>query len=489
SQNKGSGNSASSELDSWVSQCNANKDILNLQVGEEGNTQSFQDLIKANINQVKQTYQRGTTQDCQWNKYPWEKGSCVREGIAEGVFYTGEAIGYVMAVGTAPLNLAISGIQSLFNQKPIHENIVNNFTSVQNGASNGARAVLNGIGTVAGAVINLNANAYNLVASIGQTAVGCFNGQPCSLDQIGNNYENNKNYLQDNFGYDMGDWKQNASIVAVTAAVVAATVFTGGLATTLVAGAIGAGAVATGVGLTTAFLVGNVLSYLGGSVMNGKLLDPKEFACGNKEANAVECVSYQGGQLLTGAILTEGIGLIIPKGTTKISGVTKSIDDLKKVPGYIDDVDDIKLKNGGSGTSTKVNIDGGEYLFDGEFYYKDGKTFLRVLDPDGSLSAAKGKMVEVNNYYSQKIAQHSYEKHASEFPNVKSSKDFKSLIDRIIENPSEKTILKNGKTLYWDDNTKSILIINPYDNLNGGTFFVPANGKQYYLDEIIKGNS
>jgi hypothetical protein len=139
----------------------------------------------------------------------------------------------------------------------------------------------------------------------------------------------------------MGDWKQNASIVAVTAAVVAATVFTGGLATTLVGGAIGAGAVATGVGLTTAFLVGNVLSYLGGSVMNGKLLDPKEFACGNKEANAVECVSYQGGQLLTGAILTEGIGLVIPKGaTTKVSNVTKSIDDLKKTVNYVDEVDE-----------------------------------------------------------------------------------------------------------------------------------------------------
>jgi filamentous hemagglutinin len=60
----------------------------------------------------------------------------------------------------------------------------------------------------------------------------------------------------------------------------------------------------------------------------------------------------------------------------------------------VDDVDNIKIKKG---TSTKVNIDGGEYLFDGEFYYKDGKTFLRVLDPDGSLSAAKGKMVEVGN--------------------------------------------------------------------------------------------
>ena len=196
----------------------------------------------------------------------------------------------------------------------------------------------------------------------------------------------------------MGDWKQNAAIVVTTAVVVAATVFTGGLAATLVGGAIGAGAVATGVGLTTAFLVGNVLSYLGGSVMNGKFLDPKEFACGNKEADAVECVSYQGGQLLTGAILTKAVGLVIPKGaTTKVSNVTKSIDEVKKVPGYIDYVDDIKLKNGGSGTSTKVNIDGGEYLFDGEFYYKDGKTFLRVLDPDGSLSAAKGKMVEVGN--------------------------------------------------------------------------------------------
>jgi hypothetical protein len=249
-----------------------------------------------------------------------------------------------MAVGTLPLNAAISATQSLFNQKPFQENLTNNFTSVQNGASNGARAVINGIGTVAGALINLNANAYNLVAAVGQTAFGCVTGTSCSLDQIGNNYENNKNYLQDNFGYDMGDWKQNASIVAVTAAVVAATVFTGGLATTLVGGAIGAGAVATGVGLATAYLVGNVLSYIGGSVMNGKLLDPKEFACGNKEADAIECVSYQGGQLLTGAILTGAVGLVSknfkPGTTNKVSGVTQGIDDLKKTVNYVDEVDE-----------------------------------------------------------------------------------------------------------------------------------------------------
>jgi hypothetical protein len=160
-----------------------------------------------------------------------------------------------------------------------------------------------------------------------------------------------------------------------------------------------------------------VTTYASGSIMNGKPLDPKEFACGNKEADAIECISYQGGQILTGAILTKAVGLVSknfkPGTTNKVSTVTKSIDDLKKVGNYVDDVDNIKIKKV---TSTKVNIDGGEYLFDGEFYYKDGKTFLRVLDPDGSLSAAKGKMVEVKNItFNKDNLNHEYDGHASDW--------------------------------------------------------------------------
>jgi hypothetical protein len=267
------------------------------------------------------------------------------------------------------------------------------------------------------------------------------------------NKANSSTFLQDNFGYDMGDWKQNTAIVVTTAVVVAATVFTGGLATTLVGGAIGAGAVATGAGLATAYLVGNVLSYLGGSVMNGKLLDPKEFACGNKEANAVECVSYQGGQLLTGAILTQSLKLATKRlPTTKTTQVTQSLDDLKKVGNYVDDVDNIKIKKV---TSTKVNIDGGEYLFDGEFYYKDGKTFLRVLDPDGSLSAAKGKMVEIPKKAKTIDINHINERHSAnvEFSDklIKPNKylpnaNIESLINEGL-NSSNKTVTPTTSTI------------------------------------------
>ena len=85
-----------------------------------------------------------------------------------------------------------------------------------------------------------------------------------------------------------------------------------------------------------------VTTHASGSIINQKPLDPKEFACGNKDANAVECVSYQGGQLLTGAILTKAVGLVIPKGTTtKVSGVTQGIDDLKKMVNYVDEVDEL----------------------------------------------------------------------------------------------------------------------------------------------------
>ena len=73
----------------------------------------------------------------------------------------------------------------------------------------------------------------------------------------------------------------------------------------------------------------------------GSPLDPKEFLCGNKDANATECTAYQAGQIATGAIIAKAIGAIIPKPAKTIVGnITKKIDDggLKTAVGAVDDI-------------------------------------------------------------------------------------------------------------------------------------------------------
>ena len=52
-------------------------------------------------------------------------------------------------------------------------------------------------------------------------------------------------------------------------------------------------------------------------------------------------------------------------------------------------------------------------------------------------------------------------------------------IDNIINNPSETKSLSNGRTAYWDNNTKTVVIHDPKSK-DGGTAFIPTNGKKYF---------
>jgi hypothetical protein len=77
---------------------------------------------------------------------------------------------------------------------------------------------------------------------------------------------------------------------------------------------------------------------------------------------------------------------------------------------------------------------------------------------------------------------HAYDKHVSkqgEFPEVKDKKGFADLIDRVLKSPENKT-LSNGRSAFWEDSTKTIVIKNPLD-ADGGTCFRPLAGKAYYL--------
>ena len=48
-----------------------------------------------------------------------------------------------------------------------------------------------------------------------------------------------------------------------------------------------------------------------------------------------------------------------------------------------------------------------------------------------------------------------------------------------LANPSEVKKLDRGRTAYWDNNTKTVVIVDPKSK-DLGTAFVPKNGKAYF---------
>jgi hypothetical protein len=77
---------------------------------------------------------------------------------------------------------------------------------------------------------------------------------------------------------------------------------------------------------------------------------------------------------------------------------------------------------------------------------------------------------------------HSYEKHVVEeklFPEVKSEKDFKELIGKILANPTHHRKLENDREAYYDKPSNTIVIYNPHAR-DKGTCFRPSAGLKYF---------
>jgi len=318
--------------------------------------------IEEGLDNIRDTYQRGDVNNCEWVQWPWAEGSCVREGVAEGVFWAGEGLGHAAGFVTAPLNGVISAGMATWdglttgNWNEWGDNFSNNFqsgyTQIQNGFSSGARAVAHGVGGLAGTVVNLYANIQNGYVSAYQTAGQCLFQGDCDLNNFGENYNNNSQWLKDNMAWDTGDFAQNALIVGGTAAIIAATIFTGGLAGGFAVGALGlTGAAATIVGgavtIGAGYLVGTTLGY---GLTNGisyidHLQNPEydqegnqipfegvgvgEYICGGEGKTALECASYQAGAIVTGAAIGYGAGKALGKlpGVKQVGNLLKGIGE------------------------------------------------------------------------------------------------------------------------------------------------------------------
>jgi len=99
----------------------------------------------------------------------------------------------------------------------------------------------------------------------------------------------------------------------------------------------------------------------------------------------------------------------------------------------------------------------------------------------------------LNNLYSSlentfknianKIAKgHAFKKHVEQeqqFPNINNRSQFAQLIEKILRNPSDSKNLSKGRMAFWDNDTGTIVIVDP-DNADGGTAFKPEKGKNYF---------
>jgi RHS repeat-associated protein len=73
---------------------------------------------------------------------------------------------------------------------------------------------------------------------------------------------------------------------------------------------------------------------------------------------------------------------------------------------------------------------------------------------------------------------HAWTKHASEYPGM-TKQGFQDMIKETIEHPTEVRQLSNGRTAYWNEAEKTVVIKNP-NAADSGTAFRPTAGKSYF---------
>jgi hypothetical protein len=83
----------------------------------------------------------------------------------------------------------------------------------------------------------------------------------------------------------------------------------------------------------------------------------------------------------------------------------------------------------------------------------------------------------------QQIANgHAWTKHKAEFPEFSTAAEFAQHIDQVMAHPSASKPLSKGRQAFWDDKSKTIVIVDPRSP-DSGTAFRPRNGKAY-LDNL-----
>jgi len=77
---------------------------------------------------------------------------------------------------------------------------------------------------------------------------------------------------------------------------------------------------------------------------------------------------------------------------------------------------------------------------------------------------------------------HAYQKHVvtqKEYPEITSKDAFFTLIKGVTANPTAIKNMPKGKTAYWGEGAKTIVIVDP-NNADKGTAFRPTAGRAYF---------
>jgi hypothetical protein len=73
---------------------------------------------------------------------------------------------------------------------------------------------------------------------------------------------------------------------------------------------------------------------------------------------------------------------------------------------------------------------------------------------------------------------HAWSKHQQDFAGL-TKDDVAKLIDRIMNHPSDSKLLTAGRSAFWDDVSRTVVIRDP-NSPDMGTAFKPARGRAYY---------
>jgi RHS repeat-associated protein len=73
---------------------------------------------------------------------------------------------------------------------------------------------------------------------------------------------------------------------------------------------------------------------------------------------------------------------------------------------------------------------------------------------------------------------HAFEKHAGEF-GAETPEELERTIEDVLENATQSRELSNGRTGYYDEDTNTVVIVDP-SSPDGGTIFRPSGGEEYF---------
>ncbi len=83
---------------------------------------------------------------------------------------------------------------------------------------------------------------------------------------------------------------------------------------------------------------------------------------------------------------------------------------------------------------------------------------------------------------SQIAGGHAFGKHAGEF-GAETPQEFEQIIEDALENASKSKELSNGRTAYYDEETNTVVIVDP-SSPDGGTVFKPSGGEEYFNERL-----